>query len=124
MADKCGDLGEQALDSGHMSALMPLLVYTCKLPQTGENLPKNYLFVIERERKNGELRGDIRRENSYNCGFYNYRHLKGKCWQEPESSEKKDSDFPSPAGMRENREKNLQCGSQSNSSSPCRADTR
>jgi hypothetical protein len=53
MADKCGDFGEQALDSGHMSALMPLLVYTCKLPQTGKNPHEKYFFAIEGERKNG-----------------------------------------------------------------------
>jgi hypothetical protein len=31
------------------------------MPETGKNLPKNYLFVIEGERKNGELRGEIKR---------------------------------------------------------------
>jgi hypothetical protein len=39
------------------------------MPQTGKNLPKNYLFVIERERQNGELRGEIRRRIVTNVDF-------------------------------------------------------
>jgi hypothetical protein len=39
------------------------------MPETGKKLPKNYLFVIERERKNGELRGEIRRRIVTNVDF-------------------------------------------------------
>jgi hypothetical protein len=59
MADKCGDLGKQALDSEHMSALMPLLVYTCKCLKQG----KIYVKVLFCHRKRKKERGRIKKRD-------------------------------------------------------------